>query len=155
MAVLGSLTVLPALLVLLGKRIDRPRVPVLWRWTMHDREPRLWPALLRPSVRHPARTLAIAVLALGALALPALGLTLASGSAQSLPSSIAEKHTLDRLNAAFPSHQASSDIVVQAPAAQPTWFAPARRARGTSCRSIRSTSDGARSGSRQTARCTC
>ena len=31
-AVLGSLTVLPALLVTLGRRIDRPRVPVVWRW---------------------------------------------------------------------------------------------------------------------------
>ncbi|HZY75436.1 MAG TPA: MMPL family transporter, partial [Jatrophihabitantaceae bacterium] len=31
-AVLGSLTVLPAVLVKLGRRIDRPRVPVLWRW---------------------------------------------------------------------------------------------------------------------------
>jgi RND superfamily putative drug exporter len=115
-AVLGSLTVLPALLMLLGKRIDRPRVPVLWRWTMHDREPRLWPAMLRPSLRHPARTLVIAVLALGAVALPALSLTLASDSAQSLPTSIAEKQTFDRLNAAFPNHQASTEIVVQAPA---------------------------------------
>jgi RND superfamily putative drug exporter len=117
-AVLGSLTVLPALLVLLGRRIDRPRVPVLWRWTMHDREPRLWPALLRPSLRHPARTLVIAVLALGALAVPAFGLTLASDSAKSLPSSIAEKHSLDRLNASFPNHQTSSDIVVTAAPAQ-------------------------------------
>jgi putative drug exporter of the RND superfamily len=117
-AVLGSLTVLPALLMLLGRRIDRPRVPVLWRWTMHDRQPRLWPALLRPSLRHPARTLVIAVLALGAVALPAFGLTLASDSARSLPTSIAEKQTLDRLDAAFPNHQASSDIVVKAPAAQ-------------------------------------
>ncbi len=36
-AVLGSLTVLPALLVKLGRRIDRPRVPVLWRLTNQDR----------------------------------------------------------------------------------------------------------------------
>ena len=117
-AVLGSLTVLPALLMLLGKGIDRPRVPVLWRWTMSTREPRLWPALLRPSLHHPMRTLVIAVVALGAVAIPALGLTLASDSARSLPSSIAEKQTLDRLDAEFPSHQASSDIVVRATAAQ-------------------------------------
>jgi RND superfamily putative drug exporter len=51
-AVLGSLTVLPALLMLLGKRIDRPRVPVLWRWTMYDREPRLW---RRPRTRESDR----------------------------------------------------------------------------------------------------
>src|SRR6185312_5351668 len=36
-AVLGSLTVLPAVLVKLGRRIDRPRVPVLWRWSTADR----------------------------------------------------------------------------------------------------------------------
>jgi putative drug exporter of the RND superfamily len=115
-AVLGSLTVLPALLMLLGRRIDRPRVPVLWRWTMHDREPRLWPALLRPSLRRPGRTLVISVLALGALAAPALGLKLASDSARSLPTSIAEKQTLDRLTAVFPSHQTDSTVVVRAAA---------------------------------------
>jgi RND superfamily putative drug exporter len=117
-AVLGSLTVLPALLMLLGNRIDRPRVPVLWRWTMHDREPRLWPALLRPSLTRPGRTLLISTLALLALAVPAVGLTLASDSAKSLPSSIAEKQSYDRLNAAFPNHQTSSNVVVTAPAAR-------------------------------------
>ncbi len=116
-AVLGSLTVLPAVLVKLGKRMDRPRVPVLWRWTMTDREPRLWAAMLRPSLRRPGRTLVISVLALGAIALPALGMRLASDSAKSLPSSIAEKHTLDRLTAAFPSENTTHEVVVRAPAA--------------------------------------
>src|SRR4051794_13692384 len=92
-AVLGSLTVLPAMLVKLGRRIDRPRVPVLWRLTDQDRPARLWPALLRPSLNHPARTLTISVVLLGAVALPALGMKLASGSLDSLPSSIAETHT--------------------------------------------------------------
>ena len=94
-AVLGSLTVLPALLVKLGKRIDRPRVPVLWRLTNQDRQPRLWPALLRPSMNHPARTLVVSVLALAALALPALGMRLAVGQpavAARRPSR--EKHSL-------------------------------------------------------------
>jgi RND superfamily putative drug exporter len=117
-AVLGSLTVLPAVLMLLGKGVDRPRVPVLWRWTMQDREPRLWPALLRPSLTRPGRTLVISVLALGALAVPAIGLNVSSDSPKSLPRSIAEKQTYDRLNVAFPNHQTSSRIVVKAPAAQ-------------------------------------
>ena len=30
-AVFGSITVLPALLVLLGTKVDRPRIPLLWR----------------------------------------------------------------------------------------------------------------------------
>jgi RND superfamily putative drug exporter len=117
-AVLGSLTVLPALLVKLGGRIDRPRVPVLWRLTTQDREPRLWAALLRPSLRHPARTLVISTLALGAIALPALGMKLHSDSVESLPSSIAEVHTYQRLTAAFPAKQAEQDVVVRSDAAQ-------------------------------------
>jgi RND superfamily putative drug exporter len=112
-AVLGSLTVLPALLVKLGRRIDTPRVPVLWRVTSTTREPRLWPALLKPSLTHPVRTLTISVLALGALALPALGLSLHSDSNVSLPDSIAAKHTLDRLTAAFPNQNATQKVVVK------------------------------------------
>jgi RND superfamily putative drug exporter len=117
-AVLGSLTVLPALLVKLGKRIDRPRVPLLWRLTTQDREPRFWSALLRPSLNRPARTLLISVLALGVLALPALGMKLASDTPQSLPNSIAEKHTFARLTAAFPDHQAGQRVVVTATPSQ-------------------------------------
>ena len=115
-AVLGSLTVLPALLVKLGRRIDRPRVPVLWRLTTQDRPPRFWLAVLRPSLHHPARTLIVSVLALGALALPALSLKLADSSPQSLPDSIGEKHVLARLNDAFPNHQAEQKVVVRADA---------------------------------------
>ncbi|HET8582241.1 MAG TPA: MMPL family transporter, partial [Jatrophihabitans sp.] len=119
-AVLGSLTVLPALLVKLGRRIDRPRVPVLWRLTDTDRRPRLWTAMLRPSLTRPGRTLVISVLALGALALPALAMKLESDSPRSLPSSIAEKHTFDRLTRAFPDQNAEQRVVVRAPAAEAT-----------------------------------
>lgn len=117
-AVLGSLTVLPALLVKLGGRLDRPRVPVLWRLTANTREPRLWPALLRPSLTRPWRTLVISVCALGALALPALGLSLHSDSAVALPDTIAAKHTLERLTAAFPSQNATQRVVVKAAPAE-------------------------------------
>jgi RND superfamily putative drug exporter len=117
-AVLGSLTVLPALLVKLGRRIDRPRVPVLWRLTPQDREPRLWSALLRPSLNHPVRTLTISVVLLGAVAAPALGMKLASGSLDSLPSSIAETHTMKRLTGAFPAKATDQRIVVTASSGQ-------------------------------------
>ncbi|WP_375487039.1 MMPL family transporter [uncultured Jatrophihabitans sp.] len=115
-AVLGSLTVLPALLVKLGRAIDRPRVPVLWRLTAGTREPRVWPRLLRPSLEHPARTLTVSVLVLAALALPALGMKLASDSPASLPNVIAEKQALDRLSAAFPDQNATQQVVVRADA---------------------------------------
>jgi putative drug exporter of the RND superfamily len=119
-AVLGSLTVLPALLAKLGRHIDRPRVPVLWRISAArpDRESRLWSAVLRPSLNRPGRTLAISVLVLAALAAPAIGLKLHSDSAQSLPKSIPAVQTLDRLTAAFPGENATNTVVVRAPAAE-------------------------------------
>jgi RND superfamily putative drug exporter len=116
-AVLGSLTVLPALLVKLGRRIDRPRVPLLWRLSASNREPRLWPALLRPALHRPGRTLTISVLVLGAIALPALGLNLHSDSQASLPRTMPITQTLNRISAAFPQHSAMDEIVVSAPPA--------------------------------------
>src|SRR5439155_17458660 len=95
---------------------DRPRVPVLWRLTTQDRDPRLWSALLRPSLHRPARTLVISVLALGVVAVPALTMRLVSDSARSLPSSIAEKHSLERLTTAFPDKQAEQEVVIDAAA---------------------------------------
>ena len=115
-AVLGSLTVLPAMLVALGRSIDRPRVPLLWRLTSQQRESTVWSRVLRPSIAHPGRTLAISVGTLVLLAIPALGMRLASDSAKSLPSSIAEKQTLDRLTAAFPGKNTSIDVIVHSPA---------------------------------------
>jgi RND superfamily putative drug exporter len=117
-AVLGSLTVLPAALVKLGRRIDRPRVPVLWRLANSSREPRLWPALLKPAINSPGRALGVSALGLVILALPALGLTLHSDTAKSLPRVIPAVQTLDRISAAFPGQQTTQEIVVRAPAAQ-------------------------------------
>ena len=117
-AVLGSVTVLPAVLAKLGRLIDRPRVPVLWRLSMRSREPRLWPALLRPAMRYPAQTLAISVSTLVILATPALGLSLHSDTPEGLPQSISAVQSFDRLTKAFPSTEAITTVVVKAPAAQ-------------------------------------
>jgi RND superfamily putative drug exporter len=119
-AVLGSLTVLPAVLAKLGRHIDRPRVPVLWRISAvkPGRESRIWSAVLRPSLTHPGRTLVVSVLVLLAIAAPALGLRLHADSAASLPRSIAAVQTYDRLSAAFPGQQSTQTVVVKAPAAE-------------------------------------
>ena len=111
-AVLGSLTVLPAILVKLGRHIDALRVPVLSR----ERESRFWPAVMRPVVAHPGRALVLSVVALGALAVPALSLKLAASSPQSLPASIPETQSLARLTAAFPQTTTDHELVVRAPA---------------------------------------
>src|SRR5206468_9192287 len=54
-AMLGSITVLPALLAKLGRWVDRPLVRLLWRLSARSNgEPRFWRALLRPTQRRPA-----------------------------------------------------------------------------------------------------
>src|SRR5436190_6019212 len=59
-AMIGSITVLPALLAKLGRWIDRPRIPFVWRLSARGKgEPRVWRALLKPSLAKPALTLAL------------------------------------------------------------------------------------------------
>jgi RND superfamily putative drug exporter len=113
-AVLGSLTVLPALLAKLGKRVDRPRVPLLWRLTNRTGPPRVWPKLLRPALRYPLVTFLLSVIALGALALPALDMKLKSSGAEDLPRTIPVIQAYDRLTAAFPSEGTTHVVAVRA-----------------------------------------
>jgi RND superfamily putative drug exporter len=117
-AVLGSLTVLPALLAKLGRRVDRPRVPLLWRLTHRAGPPRVWPRLLRPALRFPLVTLLLSVAALGALAWPALDMKLKSTSESDLPRSIPVIQSYDRLTSAFPSEGTNHVIAVKAAPAQ-------------------------------------
>jgi putative drug exporter of the RND superfamily len=116
--VIGSLTVLPAMLSKLGRAVDRPRVPLLWRLTNREREPRLWPALLRPALRAPRTTLVLTLAGMAALALPALGMSLKLSSIDDFPRSIPIMQTYDRLLAAFPSEGNAHQVVVRAPAEQ-------------------------------------
>jgi RND superfamily putative drug exporter len=113
-AVLGSITVLPALLVKLGRWVDRPRVPLLWRLNGRIGRGGISRRLLGPVVRHPVVALVGAAVVIGALAIPALGLKTHSGNVETLPSDIAEVQTLRTLSASFPAEGTSADVVVQA-----------------------------------------
>ena len=122
-AVIGSLTVLPALLAKLGRWVDRPRVPVLWRLTSRRIDsdgtpvaPRFWPAVLRPALRHPLLTLLVSVGLLVALAVPALGMKLKFPGMEDLPRTTPVMQSYDRLIAAFPSTGTSHTVAVRAPA---------------------------------------
>ncbi|MER6526162.1 MMPL family transporter [Streptomyces sp. NPDC001508] len=118
-AVLGSVTVLPALLAGLGSRLERPRVPLIWRLTTRRQgEGRFWPAVLRPALRRPAATLALSVVALLALAAPATGMKLKLLDDSDLPRSLPVMQSYDRLTAAFPGTGSSLRVVVRAPAAE-------------------------------------
>ena len=117
-AVLGSLTVLPALLMLLSRFLDRPRVPFVWRATNQTRQPRLWPALLRPSLAHPALTMAATVVVLLAAAAPILSLRLAAQQTDEMPAKIPAVAALHTMNDHFPQVGSSFLVVVRAPQSQ-------------------------------------
>ena len=74
-AVAGSVTVLPAILELLGPRIDRGRIPFLPHLGS-GADSRVWPAIVDRVLRRPVLALIAAIAALAALAAPAIGLRL-------------------------------------------------------------------------------
>jgi RND superfamily putative drug exporter len=117
-AVVGSLTVLPAVLAKLGRWVDRPRIPLVWRLTANKGKPRFWPTVLKPALKHPVATLLVSVTALLAVASPALGMTLKFPGTEDLPRTTSVMKAYDRLTAAFPSTGTSHEVAVRAPANQ-------------------------------------
>lgn len=100
-AVLGSLTVLPAVLSLLGDKVDRPRIPLVHRLRRHGAG-RFWLAVMRIVLAKPIVSLVLAGTAMLALAMPAMGMRLGEAGADSLPRSIPIMQTYDAMTAAFP-----------------------------------------------------
>ena len=117
-AVLGSITVLPALLAKLGRWVDRPRVPLLWRANARIGQGGLSRRILRPVVRRPVAALLAAGLVVLALALPAVGLRIHSANLDTMPASIPEVETMRDLTAAFPAEGTSATVVVAGDPAQ-------------------------------------
>ena len=115
-AVLGSITVLPALLVKLGRWVDRPRVPLLWRLNRRIGRGGISSRVLSPVLRHPVVALALSGLVVLLLAVPAFGMRIHSGNLQTLPASIPEVQTFDRITHEYPAEGTTATVVVKAPA---------------------------------------
>lgn len=115
-AVLGSITVLPALLVKLGRWVDRPRVPGLWRLNRRVGRGGISRRVLGPVVRRPVVALVLGGAVVAALAVPVLGMKVHSANLQTLPASIPEVETVRDLTEAFPQEGAAAEVVVRADA---------------------------------------
>ncbi|WP_327672221.1 MULTISPECIES: MMPL family transporter [unclassified Streptomyces] len=122
-AMVGSVTVLPALLSLLGERVEKGRIPFLHPTKRRgggngangESGSRFWSRVLTVVLARPAVSVAVAVVALLAIAAPALGmktqnLTLDQEFGDSLPIVA----TYDRVNAAFPGGSDPAEVVVKA-----------------------------------------
>jgi uncharacterized membrane protein YdfJ with MMPL/SSD domain len=110
-AMLGSLTVLPALLSKLGPRVDKGRIPVVHRFRNDAGGSRLWRAILRPTLKHPAVAAALAGGLLIALALPALRLHTAQSGLEALPDNAPTVDTIKRVQDAFSNGNVAPAIV--------------------------------------------
>jgi len=116
-AVLGSVTVLPALLVKLGRWVDRPRVPLLWRVNRRIGHGGISSRVLAPVVRRPGRALLASSAVVMALAVPAFGMTLHSANLDTLPPDLDEVQTFQQIAEEFPNEGATATVVVRGPAA--------------------------------------
>ncbi|WP_433010725.1 MMPL family transporter [Kribbella sp. CA-294648] len=112
-AVLGSLTVLPALLAKLGHRVDRPRVPLLWRLNRRIGPGGISRRILAPVLRFPKVALVGSAVVVVALVVPALGMKTEPGGLSTLPQSIPEVRTMNALQQNFPSQGMAYDVVAK------------------------------------------
>ena len=114
-AVLGSLTVLPALLSKLGDRVDRGRVPLIGRIGRSGGESRIWGAIIDRVLRRPLLSTVLAGGLLLALAAPALQIRMAMPGPDTFPQSLPVMQAYERMQQAFPGTALPANVVVEAP----------------------------------------
>ena len=114
-AVLGSLTVLPALLSKLGDRVDRGRVPLVGRLNRNGGESRIWGAIIDRVLRRPLLSTVLAGGLLLALAAPALQIRMAMPGPDTFPQSLPVMQAYERMQQEFPGSALPANVVVEAP----------------------------------------
>ncbi len=114
-ALVGSLTVLPAVLSKLGDRVDRGRIPFLQRLGFRRGQSRVWATIIGAVIRHPVRWGGAAVALLVALAIPAFSLHTVNSGAQGVPDSVTVKQVYNRIQRHFPGGAGPAVVVVSAP----------------------------------------
>jgi putative drug exporter of the RND superfamily len=103
-SVIAALTLLPALLGLLGDRVNALRVPFVGRSALETAgaEGRFWHAIVERVMRRPALSLALAAGVLVAAAIPLFGLHIGASGVSTLPDSFASKRGFIALERDFP-----------------------------------------------------
>ena len=123
-AVIGSLTVLPATLAWLGDRVEKGGVPVIKDQPWNAGESGVWSKVLDPVLRHPAVSLLLAGGLLVIFAIPAFSLHTANPSTESLPQNLATIKTYNSVEKAFPGGGIPQTVAVSG---RPVTSPPVRR----------------------------
>ena len=111
-AMIGSLTVLPALLGRLGDKVEKGRIPFLHRLRRKDGESRFWGAILDRVLRRPVVSAVAAGAVLVALTVPAFSLNTATTGLDDI--SIPEIEPMKKFDAAFPGGNDPADVAIKA-----------------------------------------
>jgi uncharacterized membrane protein YdfJ with MMPL/SSD domain len=120
-AMLGSLTVLPALLSKLGDRVEKGRLPLLGRLRRPAGEIRVWAKLLGPALGRPVVSIIAASAVLIALAIPALNLTMRQAGLSAAPRSEPVVRAGLLVQDAFPGHAQPAIVAVKADTQSPAF----------------------------------
>src|SRR4051794_33049148 len=113
-AVVGSLTVLPALLAWLGDRVEKGGVPIVKNQPWNAGENTVWSRILTPVLRHPAISAVAAAGLLLFLAVPTLHIHTATPGTDTLPQDLSVIKTYNKVQEAFPGGPIPALVAVSA-----------------------------------------
>jgi len=113
-ALVGSLTVLPAVLARLGDRVDRGQVPGLKRLRAKPGESRFWATIVGVALRRPVLSGGVAAALLVALAIPAFSLHTVEPGFQGLPRNIPVMRVYQHIQNEFPGGAVPETVMVSA-----------------------------------------
>jgi RND superfamily putative drug exporter len=111
-ALVGSLTVLPAILSWLGDRVEKGGVPIIKDQPWNAGESAVWAKVLNPVLRHPGIALALSAGLLILLAIPTFHLRTENQSVESLPQDVPSIQAYNRIQEAFPGGGIPAVVVV-------------------------------------------
>ncbi len=113
-ALVGSLTVLPAVLSKFGDRVDSGKIPRLQRLRAGPGESRFWAPIVGEVLRRPVIWGGAAVALLVALAIPAFSLHTVSAGMQGLPPNLPVTQAYARVQQSFPGGAEPETVVISA-----------------------------------------
>ena len=111
-AMVGSLTVLPALLSKLGDRVEKGRIPFVHRFRRGSGESRVWGSILDAVLRRPVVSALAAGAVLVALAVPALGMHTTQTGTEGIR--IAAIEPVERVIKAYPGTPEPAVVAIKA-----------------------------------------
>jgi putative drug exporter of the RND superfamily len=113
-AMIGSVTVLPAVLTSLGDRVEKGRIPILHRLRRTGGDSRAWGWILGKVLKRPAISAIVATTLLVVMALPAFGMHTVLSGTDDYSRKVEVMQVYDRMQAAFPGGQIPAVVAIEA-----------------------------------------